>query len=168
MAKYQLTLRARVINVNVEANIAIIWFSIAASATTTVTTWWWTASGTTMFVATTPAYSSQQKRNAIICAILYGFAHISAHIYYLAMVATYVWIKSETIDRLSYFKLLHLQWAYFIMTSLFFINNSVNPTVYLIYNTALRHEVCDCKHPEGSRKYEYEKMLKLLFLSKRW
>uniref|UniRef100_A0AC35TZL2 G_PROTEIN_RECEP_F1_2 domain-containing protein n=1 Tax=Rhabditophanes sp. KR3021 TaxID=114890 RepID=A0AC35TZL2_9BILA len=34
------------------------------------------------------------------------------------------------------------KWAYFIMTSLFFINNSVNPTVYLIFNTQLRRELC--------------------------
>ncbi|VDN55790.1 unnamed protein product [Dracunculus medinensis] len=27
------------------------------------------------------------------------------------------------------------KWAYFVMTSLFFINNSVNPTVYLFFNT---------------------------------
>uniref|UniRef100_A0A0R3RSV8 7TM_GPCR_Srx domain-containing protein n=1 Tax=Elaeophora elaphi TaxID=1147741 RepID=A0A0R3RSV8_9BILA len=33
------------------------------------------------------------------------------------------------------------KWAYFIMTSLFFINNSINPTVYLVFNTQLRHEV---------------------------
>uniref|UniRef100_A0A8R1TU22 G_PROTEIN_RECEP_F1_2 domain-containing protein n=1 Tax=Onchocerca volvulus TaxID=6282 RepID=A0A8R1TU22_ONCVO len=33
------------------------------------------------------------------------------------------------------------KWAYFIMTSLFFINNSINPTVYLLFNTQLRHEI---------------------------
>uniref|UniRef100_A0A8R1DMH0 G_PROTEIN_RECEP_F1_2 domain-containing protein n=1 Tax=Caenorhabditis japonica TaxID=281687 RepID=A0A8R1DMH0_CAEJA len=33
------------------------------------------------------------------------------------------------------------KWAYFVMTSLFFINNSVNPTVYLIFNTQLRREL---------------------------
>ncbi|VDK49455.1 unnamed protein product [Anisakis simplex] len=33
------------------------------------------------------------------------------------------------------------KWAYFVMTSLFFINNSVNPTVYLLYNTQLRREL---------------------------
>ncbi|MFH4983500.1 hypothetical protein AB6A40_010209 [Gnathostoma spinigerum] len=33
------------------------------------------------------------------------------------------------------------KWAYFVMTSLFFINNSINPTVYLIFNTQLRHEL---------------------------
>lgn len=27
------------------------------------------------------------------------------------------------------------KWAYFVMTSLFFINNSINPTVYLFFNT---------------------------------
>uniref|UniRef100_A0A0N4ZW98 G_PROTEIN_RECEP_F1_2 domain-containing protein n=1 Tax=Parastrongyloides trichosuri TaxID=131310 RepID=A0A0N4ZW98_PARTI len=34
------------------------------------------------------------------------------------------------------------KWAYFVMTSLFFINNSVNPTVYIIFNTQLRRELC--------------------------
>ncbi|KAK0397013.1 hypothetical protein QR680_001942 [Steinernema hermaphroditum] len=33
------------------------------------------------------------------------------------------------------------KWAYFVMTSLFFINNSVNPTVYLLFNTQLRREL---------------------------
>ncbi|VDK72992.1 unnamed protein product [Litomosoides sigmodontis] len=33
------------------------------------------------------------------------------------------------------------KWAYFFMTSLFFINNSINPTVYLLFNTQLRDEV---------------------------
>uniref|UniRef100_A0A914C1M8 G-protein coupled receptors family 1 profile domain-containing protein n=1 Tax=Acrobeloides nanus TaxID=290746 RepID=A0A914C1M8_9BILA len=33
------------------------------------------------------------------------------------------------------------KWAYFLMTSLFFINNSVNPTVYLLFNTQLRREL---------------------------
>ncbi|CAG9540169.1 unnamed protein product [Cercopithifilaria johnstoni] len=33
------------------------------------------------------------------------------------------------------------KWAYFIMTSLFFINNSINPTVYLLFNTQLRNEI---------------------------
>ncbi|VIO86368.1 Uncharacterized protein BM_BM1926 [Brugia malayi] len=33
------------------------------------------------------------------------------------------------------------KWAYFVMTSLFFINNSINPTVYLLFNTQLRHEI---------------------------
>lgn len=33
------------------------------------------------------------------------------------------------------------KWAYFVMTSLFFINNSINPTVYLIFNTQLRRQV---------------------------
>uniref|UniRef100_A0AC34G9P2 G-protein coupled receptors family 1 profile domain-containing protein n=1 Tax=Panagrolaimus sp. ES5 TaxID=591445 RepID=A0AC34G9P2_9BILA len=35
----------------------------------------------------------------------------------------------------------HSKWAYFVMTSLFFINNSVNPTVYLLFNTQLRREL---------------------------
>ncbi|GMR60347.1 hypothetical protein PMAYCL1PPCAC_30542 [Pristionchus mayeri] len=40
------------------------------------------------------------------------------------------------------------KWAYFIMTSLFFINNSVNPTVYLLFNTQLRRELhyLLCRH----------------------
>ncbi|CAI2355572.1 unnamed protein product [Caenorhabditis sp. 36 PRJEB53466] len=40
------------------------------------------------------------------------------------------------------------KWAYFVMTSLFFINNSVNPTVYLIFNTQLRRELhyLLCRH----------------------
>ncbi|VDN01035.1 unnamed protein product [Thelazia callipaeda] len=33
------------------------------------------------------------------------------------------------------------KWAYFIMTSLFFINNSINPTIYLLFNTQLRREL---------------------------
>ncbi|CAJ0947179.1 unnamed protein product, partial [Mesorhabditis belari] len=33
------------------------------------------------------------------------------------------------------------KWAFFAMTSLFFINNSVNPTVYLIFNSQLRREL---------------------------
>ncbi|CAJ0575021.1 unnamed protein product, partial [Mesorhabditis spiculigera] len=33
------------------------------------------------------------------------------------------------------------KWAFFVMTSLFFINNSVNPTVYLIFNSQLRREL---------------------------
>ncbi|CCD62712.1 G-protein coupled receptors family 1 profile domain-containing protein [Caenorhabditis elegans] len=40
------------------------------------------------------------------------------------------------------------KWAYFVMTSLFFINNSVNPTVYIIFNTQLRRELhyLICRH----------------------
>ncbi|CAD6188941.1 unnamed protein product [Caenorhabditis auriculariae] len=40
------------------------------------------------------------------------------------------------------------KWAYFVMTSLFFINNSVNPTVYLVFNTQLRRELhyLLCRH----------------------
>ncbi|CAI5455036.1 unnamed protein product [Caenorhabditis angaria] len=40
------------------------------------------------------------------------------------------------------------KWAYFVMTSLFFINNSVNPTVYLLFNTQLRRELhyLLCRH----------------------
>ncbi|WKY14186.1 hypothetical protein Q1695_000047 [Nippostrongylus brasiliensis] len=40
------------------------------------------------------------------------------------------------------------KWAYFVMTSLFFINNSVNPTVYLLFNTHLRRELhyLLCRH----------------------
>ena len=33
------------------------------------------------------------------------------------------------------------KWIYFSMTSFFFINNGVNPTVYFIFNTTLRREV---------------------------
>uniref|UniRef100_A0A915L8F9 G-protein coupled receptors family 1 profile domain-containing protein n=1 Tax=Romanomermis culicivorax TaxID=13658 RepID=A0A915L8F9_ROMCU len=32
-------------------------------------------------------------------------------------------------------------WLYFTTTSFFFINNAINPTVYLIYNSGLRREV---------------------------
>lgn len=33
------------------------------------------------------------------------------------------------------------KWIYFTTTTFFFINNAVNPTVYLIYNTSLRKEL---------------------------
>lgn len=35
------------------------------------------------------------------------------------------------------------KWIYFTTTTFFFINNAVNPTVYLIYNTTLRKELSD-------------------------
>lgn len=54
------------------------------------------------------------------------------------------------------------KWAYFIMTSLFFINNSVNPTVYLLFNTQLRRELgrllCDSNAKTVAPKHRKRKL----------
>ncbi|KAM3726584.1 Neuropeptide S receptor [Dirofilaria immitis] len=54
----------------------------------------------------------------------------------VSMVFLLTWTTWQWLPHISKSK-----WAYFIMTSLFFINNSINPTVYLLFNTQLRYEI---------------------------
>ncbi|EFO26622.2 hypothetical protein LOAG_01861 [Loa loa] len=54
----------------------------------------------------------------------------------VSLVFLLTWTTWQWLPQISESK-----WAYFVMTSLFFINNSINPTVYLLFNTQLRHEI---------------------------
>ncbi|VDP11791.1 unnamed protein product [Onchocerca flexuosa] len=59
----------------------------------------------------------------------------------VSLVFLLIWTTWQWLPYISESK-----WAYFIITSLFFINNSINPTVYLLFNTQvsfsnLRHEI---------------------------
>ncbi|VDP01848.1 unnamed protein product [Soboliphyme baturini] len=57
---------------------------------------------------------------------------------FLATFVTWQWLPRIAASK----------WVYFVCTSMFFVNNAVNPTVYLIYNVMIRQEItnllCGC------------------------
>ncbi|KIH68304.1 hypothetical protein ANCDUO_01360 [Ancylostoma duodenale] len=68
---------------------------------------------------------------------------IRTRFFVVSLVFLLTWTTWQWLPHMSGSK-----WAYFVMTSLFFINNSVNPTVYLLFNTQLRRELhyLLCRH----------------------
>lgn len=85
----------------------------------------------------------------------------------VSMVFLVTWTTWQWLPHMSESK-----WAYFAMTSLFFINNSVsylcnftnfqvqvNPTVYLLFNTQLRRELhyLLCRHRAISGTHDRKK-----------
>lgn len=56
---------------------------------------------------------------------------------FLTTWTTWQWLPRVT-DNISPYV---TKWIYFTLTTFFFINNAVNPTVYLIFNSTLRREV---------------------------
>lgn len=53
-------------------------------------------------------------------------------------------------------RLFESKWVGFTVTTLFFINNATNPTVYLIFNNSLRSQVAKlmCKFRETGETHE--------------
>lgn len=61
--------------------------------------------------------------------LFFQFATVS--VIFFATVATWGWLP----------QLSESKWVGFVVTSLFFLNNSTNPTVYLIFNSILRRQI---------------------------
>ncbi|EYC30587.1 hypothetical protein Y032_0005g2735 [Ancylostoma ceylanicum] len=57
---------------------------------------------------------------------------LATSVFYLLTWTTWQWLPHISASK----------WIYFVMTSLFFINNSINPTIYLVFNTSLRRRIC--------------------------
>ncbi|PAV89256.1 hypothetical protein WR25_21223 [Diploscapter pachys] len=118
MAKYQLTIRSR-------QNTLLAGIPAAASA--------YQMNGVSRISSVRPPRSQVSKKEM----------RLFIQFFVVSLVFLLTWTTWQWLPYMSESK-----WAGFAMTSLFFINNSVNPSVYLIFNSQLRRELhyLLCRH----------------------
>ncbi|KJH48734.1 7 transmembrane receptor [Dictyocaulus viviparus] len=123
MAKYQLTIRTR------QQRAMISGMSISCQMNE--------MNGCTRLPSVRPPRSQVSKKEM----------RLFIQFFVVSLVFLLTWTTWQWLPHMSGSK-----WAYFLMTSLFFINNSVNPTVYLLFNTQLRKELhyLLCRHHDIS------------------